>query len=61
MEYLDEYKLTLVMIDNEYHLYDLLSNEIYEAMNITYIKQLLELWNKNRYYKGNCGIIKLMI
>ena len=50
-----------MMIDNEYHLYDLLSNEIYEAMNITYIKQLLELWNKNRYYKGNCGIIKLMI
>lgn len=61
MEYLDEYKLTLVIIDNEYHLYDLLTNEIYEAMTMTYLKQLIEIWNKNRNYIENCGIINLMI
>lgn len=61
MEYLDEYKLTLVIIDNEYHLYDLLTNEIYEAMTMMYLKQLIELWNKNRNYIENCGIINLMI
>lgn len=48
-------------INDEYHLYDLITNEIYEAMSITYINQLIELWNKNRYYKKNCGIIKLVI
>lgn len=58
---LDEYKLTLVIINDEYHLYDLVTNEIYEAMSITCINQLIELWNKNRYYKENCGIIKLVI
>ncbi|MCR1961793.1 hypothetical protein CWE04_09920 [Thomasclavelia cocleata] len=61
MENLAEYKLTLVTINDEYHLYDLITNEIYEAMSITYINQLIELWNKNRYYKKNCGIIKLVI
>ncbi|WP_288147290.1 hypothetical protein [Thomasclavelia cocleata] len=44
MENLDEYKLTLVSINDEYHLYDLITNEIYEAMSITYINQLTELW-----------------
>ena len=61
MEDLDEYKLTLVIINDEYHLYDLLTNEIYETMTLSYLRQLIELWNKNRYYKENCGIIKLMI
>lgn len=50
-----------MIIDNEYHLYDLITNEIYEAMTIAYLKQLIELWNKNRNYKENCGIINLMI
>ncbi|WP_455684538.1 hypothetical protein [Thomasclavelia sp.] len=61
MEYLGEYKLTLVIINDEYHLYDLLTDEIYEAMSMSYLKQLIGSWNKNRYYKENCGIIKLMI
>lgn len=61
MEKLGEYDLVLVQINDEYHLYDLITNEIYEAMSMSYLQQLVELWNKNRYYKGNCGIIKVVI
>lgn len=61
MEKLGEYDLVLVQINDEYHLYDLLTNEIYEAMSVSYLQQLVELWNKNRYYKDNCGIIKVVI
>lgn len=61
MEQLAEFDLTLVMINDEYHLYDLQSDEIYEAMSISWIKYLLRLWNKAEYCSDNCGIIRLII
>lgn len=50
-----------MIVNDEYHLYDLITNEIYEAMSISYLQQLIELWNKNGYCKDNCGIIKVVI
>lgn len=61
MEKLNEYNLSLIVINDEYHLYDLITDEIYEAMSISYIEQLIELWNKNGYCKDNCGIIRMNI
>ncbi len=61
MEKLSEYDLVLVSINDEYHLYDLITDEIYEAMSISYLQKLIELWNKNRYCKDKCGIIKVVI
>ena len=61
MEKLSEYDLALVIVNDEYHLYDLITDEIYEAMSISYLRQLIELWNKNGYCKDNCGIIRVVI
>lgn len=53
MEKLSEYGLTLVVINDDFHLYDLVSKEVYEVMTLSYIEQLLDKWNK----KGNACII----
>ena len=58
---MDEYGLIIVVINDEYHLYDLWSDEIYEAMSLDYIKQLLEKWNKRAQWFHNYDIIKLVI
>lgn len=46
MEKLSEYGLTLVVINDDFHLYDLVSKEVYEVMTLSYIEQLLDKWNK---------------
>lgn len=61
MDDLKKYNLTLVIIDEKYHLFDLISNEIYEAMSLVYLTKLIELWNNNSYYIKYYGIIKLVI
>ena len=42
MEKLSEYGLTLVVINDDFHLYDLVSKEVYEVMTLSYIEQLLD-------------------
>lgn len=61
MEKLGEYNLSLIVIDEKYHLYDLLTFEIYEAMSLEYIKQLLDMWNKKGQCLYNYDIIVLTI
>lgn len=61
MENLHDYGLTLVVINDSLHLYDLISNEIYEEMSLSYIEQLLFKWNKIGKCLYNYGIIMLAI
>lgn len=42
------YELTIIKIDDKYHLFDLKTHEVYEAMSIYYIRSLLLKWNRHR-------------
>ena len=61
MEKLSEYGLTLVVINDDFHLYDLVSKEVYEVMTFSYIEQLLDKWNKKVKCLHNYGIIRITI
>lgn len=61
LENLSEYNLTLIVIDDNFHLYDLISSEIYEAMTLSCIKQLLDKWNKMGKCLHNYDIISITI
>lgn len=61
MEKLSEYGLTLVVINDDFHLYDLVSKEVYEVMTLSYIEQLLDKWNKKGKCLHNYGIIRMTI
>ena len=61
MEKLSEYGLTLVVINDDFHLYDLVSKEVYEVMTLSYIEQLLDKWNEKGKCLHNYGIIRITI
>lgn len=42
------YGLTIIEIDNKYHLFDLKTQEIYEEMSIYYMRSLLLKWDRHR-------------
>lgn len=58
---LDEYALTIIKIDDEYHLYDLITKEIYPSMSLDYIQELLDKWNKQHKSRQRYAIIKIII
>ncbi|WP_296876941.1 hypothetical protein [Thomasclavelia sp.] len=61
MSNLDEYALTIIKIDDEYHLYDLITKEIYPSMSLDYIQELLDKWNKQHKSRQRYAIIKIII
>ena len=61
MSNLDEYALTIIKIDDEYHLYDLITKEISPSMSLDYIQELLDKWNKQHKSRQRYAIIKIII